>query len=582
MKRSSTDGIIKYMLDDQAGYAIALEGAWGSGKTRYCTKELAKVLRLKGFSLLRVSLFGVASSSEFYDRLASAQLRNASSVDDGRIARTGKAIGALVVEAGTSAVENKLKDIGGIAVELKSQLLTNLLGPKTLIVMDDVERRCSEELSDNNLFGIINDLVEGQGCKVLLVTKSCADLPKEINEKLVWKRFGFDPDPSELASDILVFDETFDWFDANACVQHAARLSHCSNARAMIKCRPLLQAALKTRILADESIDPENRTRAFIDFARYALLTAYGCEPTEPNREDYKQDDSFAWASASVEYQRYSKLTSIGDFFQSGHPIDMDMLESELRGYISERYPGSPKTMELVRLLEKYQDIRTMDDTEVSTIAQGVADCLQEGAFDFSKLRSAVSCNCTLRDIGFTEALNDQELLAAAKRMVDRDPMSAYETFHKEYEMWGRYPGENGSAVLDELDSYIVGVYQNQLSDRTIGAIDFQSPNSGVRLCQVVTDQWDKGQDVFTLISPSDMATSFLYSDGASQYKLFRMLKQLEERSLIYKGEESFRVWVVGLQKAFEKVETESLLGHLRLGWIREQIEKLTQIVNQN
>lgn len=581
MKRSSTDGIIKYMLDDQAGYAIALEGAWGSGKTRYCTGELAKVLRLKGFSLLRVSLFGVASSAEFYDRLASAQLRNTSSVDDGRIARTGKAFCGLVVEAGTSVVENKLKDVG-ITVELKSQLLTNLLGPKTLIVMDDVERRCSEGLSDNNLFGIINDLVEGQGCKVLLVTKSCADLPEEINEKLVWKRFAFDPDPSELASEILVFDERIDGVDANNCIQHAARLSHCSNARAMIKCRPLLQAALKTRTLVDESIDAENRSNAFMSFARYALLAACGCEPTEPNREDYKQDDSFSWASASVEYQRYSKLTSIGDFFRSGHPIDMDRLESELRNYISERYPGSPKTMELVRLLEQYQKARTMDDTEVSIIARGVADCLQKGAFDFSKLRSAISCNCTLRDIGFTEALDDQELLAVTKRMVYRDPVSAYETFHKELEMWGRWPGENGRAVMDELDHYIVDSYQKQVSAQIVGAIDCQSTDSGAKLCQVVADQWSKGRDAFTLISPSDMVTSFLCSDGASQYELFRMLKQLEDRSVIYKDEESFRIWVVRLQEAFEKVETESLLGRLRLGWIREQIEKLAMIVNQN
>lgn len=61
-----TDEILNYVKDDTASvqFAICLYGEWGSGKTYYCENVLAPELEKSGYSMLRVSMFGVGTSEE--------------------------------------------------------------------------------------------------------------------------------------------------------------------------------------------------------------------------------------------------------------------------------------------------------------------------------------------------------------------------------------------------------------------------------------------------------------------------------------------------------------------------------------
>lgn len=64
--------------------------------------------------------------------------------------------------------------------------------------MDDFERNGFSVENDDGLFGTIASLVEGQGCKVMLVTNDFSKMGEAFREKLVWKRYRFESDPAEL------------------------------------------------------------------------------------------------------------------------------------------------------------------------------------------------------------------------------------------------------------------------------------------------------------------------------------------------------------------------------------------------
>lgn len=68
------EGIEGYVNDMEHRYAIALEGSWGSGKTRFVEKALEPHLRERGMKLVRVSMFGVACADDLNDRVAAALL----------------------------------------------------------------------------------------------------------------------------------------------------------------------------------------------------------------------------------------------------------------------------------------------------------------------------------------------------------------------------------------------------------------------------------------------------------------------------------------------------------------------------
>lgn len=56
--------IDSYLKDKDNQYAIALEGDWGSGKTRFIEEKLAKHLEGGEYDLVRVSMFGISTADD--------------------------------------------------------------------------------------------------------------------------------------------------------------------------------------------------------------------------------------------------------------------------------------------------------------------------------------------------------------------------------------------------------------------------------------------------------------------------------------------------------------------------------------
>lgn len=69
-----TERVFLDYLNDSRRYTVALQGPWGSGKTRYAEYVLAPWLKETGYKVLRVSMFGVSDADELYSRIVMAWL----------------------------------------------------------------------------------------------------------------------------------------------------------------------------------------------------------------------------------------------------------------------------------------------------------------------------------------------------------------------------------------------------------------------------------------------------------------------------------------------------------------------------
>ena len=100
----STEQLIKqidsYLHDKHRRYAIAIEGAWGSGKTRFLEKKVAPHLKNENIDLVRISMFQDLSADDLYERIAMALIH----LSD-RSKRAQSAIGTIGSNLGRLARE---------------------------------------------------------------------------------------------------------------------------------------------------------------------------------------------------------------------------------------------------------------------------------------------------------------------------------------------------------------------------------------------------------------------------------------------------------------------------------------------
>lgn len=173
MNSATEDALKSYLTMTDPGYAILLDAPWGAGKTHFI-KSVCGIEDEDNDKVRYASLNGVASEAAFRRALLKPNLAV------GTLASIARGIG---VATKTLQVAD-LSSLGTMGSDiLEARLLKNL--PET-IIFDDLERT---ELTPQVLFGLINDFVEHQGKRVILVAHSekhaNTDIFNERKEKLV-------------------------------------------------------------------------------------------------------------------------------------------------------------------------------------------------------------------------------------------------------------------------------------------------------------------------------------------------------------------------------------------------------------
>lgn len=191
--------------------ALMVSGEWGCGKTYHIEKVIIPTLRQKGWNPVKVSLFGIESVNEIPLRIADNYKWAESDKGEGtekekkksRLWGKGKEkIGKVVAKwrpfASNIPWLKKFVDVAAL-VSNYSGLLYNLIPTeKTVIILDDIERAI-DTIDVHTLLGVINDLVEQRGYKVIVIANNSymqqkGEAKLVFKEKVIEKTLVYEPD----------------------------------------------------------------------------------------------------------------------------------------------------------------------------------------------------------------------------------------------------------------------------------------------------------------------------------------------------------------------------------------------------
>lgn len=179
--------------------ALMITGDWGCGKTHHVKHHvLPKIEETLQFIPVVVSVYGETDRNsiarkvlmESFDKLKGESGFSLSKITK-KLKRVTEAIPAL----------NKYVNVEKLISGSGHNLLSLLPKDKLLICFDDFER-LSEEIQPDDFLGLINDLVENLGVKVLIIANESEIKNIEYKEKTVEKTVLFTPDMSRILDDL--------------------------------------------------------------------------------------------------------------------------------------------------------------------------------------------------------------------------------------------------------------------------------------------------------------------------------------------------------------------------------------------
>ncbi len=572
------DEVIKYAQDDEHRYAVAIEGVWGSGKTRFVNSVLAPALKVAKKRLVRISMFGIENADELYKKIGAVLLRiEGEEETEGKIQQLAqKAAKNLpnLAEAALSAF--------GISVQLDVGMkfaVDMLASEKHVIVFDDVERR-SSNADDLSLFGAVNELVEGRGVKAIFVIGEKMDAEDgeskpfdcDVREKLVWRVFKYEQDTDTLVN--CIFEDNIPSIpdiDIVECMREAAMRVQCSNARAMLKARVFICDLLKVEALRDSTIYEQSRRSALTDIVEFALLTCEGRAPKKPDASQDKECDKFSnrrWR-AEQEYLRYSDFPCIGLYFRSQNSDAKLDIDGDLRSYIAKRYPDSESAYVINEVNSALWDISALSDRELLPLVSRLSSVIRKCAFSPSLLRSVVFANIRFLEFGFEEAVSEEDLVNCCKEVLRKDCWGAFEfTRYRGAEVSG---GERIDAILNDLNSCAFEVYSQELSSRAKDCVLNQGP--AVDILEILARLSTIGVRGFLSINPEDVAWAFLNLAPGEQEKL-RLIVKKACSDFGVRDEEKGECaqWFSTLRQSLSEREDGDRLTRMRKGWFIQDI----------
>lgn len=175
MDKLNRDEIIQavqsYIRNDNAKYALLINGAWGSGKTFLYENYLADAVldieigKNERKSNIYISLYGVSSIEVLSKQLLTSYLIYA------------KSNGSEIVKKGVKPVAGILGivskafsfSIGSFSADFSDTIqdISDLIEVKNMVVCFDDLERCTIPI--NEFFGYVNNLIEHCNCKVLIL-----------------------------------------------------------------------------------------------------------------------------------------------------------------------------------------------------------------------------------------------------------------------------------------------------------------------------------------------------------------------------------------------------------------------------
>lgn len=580
------DNIIQYVEENNRKYAVAIEGPWGVGKTRFLKSVLAPALKDHKKRMVRVSMFGMENSNDLYEKIGITLLRLER---DDSVKR--KASITVFFKSLPSVLGVALKSFGfSPKINITFKDVADLVpSDKHVFVFDDVERR-SKSSDDLSLFGAVNELVEGRGAKAIFVTSNLSadsedqrSFDSEVREKLVWKVFSYEQSAESLVNDIFGhLEDSVSEINIIDCVLESVRKSNCVNVRVLLKVEPIVTEILKTNVISDRTIFLENRKQAFVDIVMFALMFCDGRPPVPPKRSNDDNVDTLItveYLNAYQKYEKYKDASFITSYFGSQENSRQLDLDQEISAYIQKRYPLSEDSKKMLEITSRIGDsLRTMSDSDVISLASEFAAMVRDASFLPSELCSVVSCNMLFYGFGINEAVPKVEMINCCKLVIDRDPKKSLSTLNSPMFTFGF--SESVADVVKRLSDYAKNVYTDEVKVEMANCLAGEdSAREALRLLENIWDDEVIGWP--SIINASDISSIFFNLDPKGQQRMILLFRELLERPwAMRETDETYSGWFVDIKSALTETNSASFMTELRKGWFLESIDDLLKQVS--
>lgn len=561
--------------------ALVLHGEWGSGKTYYCENDLKTALNDIGVKTCRVSLFGVSDYDEICKRVLASRLHIYENAKD----RVGTAMNVFkksTIEAGTSALSNKLADLG-IQVSVNSDLMLSLIDmTKVLVILDDCERS-SFAHDDRSFLGFVNNMVENHGWHVMLVRNQPMSFEDDCSvEKAVISQIKYEPDLQVLyrvmVKDKLRIPEQIGFKVKDAVIDGLK--GSLANARALLRSIPSINYALSTPILLDESIDFRGRVESFSDFVGYAVQASAGIVPKEPKGANSSM--SIFDDSEPQEYDYYLTLSKALAPLTEGKDVDQETVKSSFIKYVLTKNPNSAADIEAQEMEYHWSTLRCLEDSQVELLANQFEDMLAKGQYSQGWFYKIIGFTLDLINLGFWDESFREKLLDSLRLAAHHDPKCDAAALRQERANYNDFYGTEVNLIMDKL---ITEVEQDE-RERDLNRISLEfsivDQNTGKTISAFFEEVIKSEHQNRILDVPAETVATAIYEGAAdSQNSLHSFFHTGMKRYGDKHSQNEAVEWLNKIDAQLVKVEPKSRMGGLRTKWIRNDIKQAIEMLSE-
>lgn len=561
-----TQELLDYVENKSAAseYAIALYGEWGSGKTYYLEHVLKERLEANGFRMLRISVFGVSDGNEVYERLLAAYCN----LNGSKAARLGNDLGKTLFSTLSGLAKKH-----GLSIAVSAETILSLVKmEKCLVVLDDTER--SGMTADvKGLFGLVNEMVENLHWHVLLVRNEPFSLSDGANstqaEKVIARQIKYTPSLEDLYRSVVkpeLGEHPEMGFAVDDAIMAGISASGHINVRSMARSIPVLESALKCDAMREGKYSTEGRRRALLDVAKYTVLANAGAR-LRSSKDEGDGDKASALENALLinDYMKQEALDVIVLPLYNGQIPTPDAVGKCLEGYLASHYPDSPADAEMAEIYDRMRNLLSMDDSEVAAIANQLSRAINRHEFGPQWITNAWAMNGAIHDLGFEEALPDEQVRSNMENLIHADPVKAYERLEKESLVLSEEDVKNGREDLVRgllqcaKEAIAEGGTKNADKSEELG------PDTGLALTERLREIVASPFPTFELIEPEYVARCFVEGNGVSQSELRQFFHEVLPGKLSrFEDQQALRQWLLRLEESIKQTELPSRMGATR------------------
>ena len=165
------DAVTNYVRDENAKYAVLIDGTWGSGKTYLYKNYLVEAIDSSEIGKnerrqnVYISLYGISTIDSLAKQLITNYLVHVKGKGNNLVKKGVKPLEGII-----SIVSSAISfSMGPVSADISKiiKIIKNNIAVKNMVICFDDFERCTIPIND--FFGFVNNLIEHCNCKVLIL-----------------------------------------------------------------------------------------------------------------------------------------------------------------------------------------------------------------------------------------------------------------------------------------------------------------------------------------------------------------------------------------------------------------------------